>query len=191
MSLPAGITVRWTPIPAGTARRDVAWQLLRTIVGDPTAAITNTCPFCGGPHGPVWFADRDTLGSVSYAGGFAVVAVADAATARAVGVDAESVSHPRRTTEDMRGIIHPGRSSSLREWTRVEAVLKADGRGLRVAPATLSITEGEGAWRASVGDSDRRYTGWEVIGPPGVLASVAVEPVSAAADTAAAGALDR
>jgi 4'-phosphopantetheinyl transferase len=91
----------------------------------------------------------------------------------------------------MRGIIHPGRSSSLREWTRVEAVLKADGRGLRVAPATLSITEGEGVWHASVGDSDRRYTGWEVIGPPGVLASVAVEPVSAAADTAAAGALDR
>ena len=191
MTLPAGITVRWAPIPADTPQRGVAWQLLRTIVGDPAAAITNACPFCGGPHGPVRFADRDTLGSVSYAGGFAVVAVADAATATAVGVDAESVNHPGRTAEAMRGIIHPGRASSLQEWTRVEAVLKADGRGLRVAPATLSITEDEGAWHASVGDSDRRYAGWDVTGPPGVLASVAVEPVSAAPGTAAAEAPDR
>ena len=87
----------------------------------------------------------------------------------------------------MRGIIHPGLSSSLREWTRVEAVLKADGRGLRVAPAAVSLTEGEGAWHATVEDSPRVFDGWDVPGPRGTIMSLAVEPVSAAEDPAAPG----
>ncbi len=78
--------------------------------------------------------DAEVVASVTYAGGFAIVGVADHTQATAVGIDAESVSDPRRSAAAMRGIILPGRASSLREWTRVEAVLKADGRGLRVAP---------------------------------------------------------
>ena len=115
---------------------------------------------------------------MTYAGGFAIVCVADAAHTAAIGIDGEAASDPRRTAAAMRGIIRPGVSSSLREWTRVEAVLKADGRGLRVAPAAVSLAEGDGGWRASVEGSGRSFTGWDVAGPPGVLVSVAIEPVA-------------
>ena len=78
----------------------------------------------------------------------------------------------------MRGIIHPGRSSSLREWTRVEAVLKADGRGLRVDPAAVTVTGRATARGAAAVDglAASASTGWDVPGPPGIIVSVAVEP---------------
>jgi len=182
---PRGIAVQWMPVPPETARRDVAWQLLRALVGDRAASITNACPRCGGPHGPVRIAGGRVVASVTYAGGFAIACIADQASAAAVGIDAESVNDPRRSTAGMRGIIHPGGSSSLREWTRVEAVLKADGRGLRVAPAAVSLTEGDGAWRATVEDSRRAFDGWDLPGPPGTILSVAVERLSAEARAAA------
>ncbi|GAA1966201.1 chemotaxis protein CheY [Microbacterium deminutum] len=184
--LPSAVAVQWMPIPPGTARRGIAWQLLRAMVGAPAASITNVCPQCGAPHGPVRIVGADVVASVTYAGGFAIVCTAGKAVAAAVGIDAESVSDPRRSAAAMRGIIHPGRSSSLREWTRVEAVLKADGRGLRVAPATVSLREGEGAWNATVEDSPRVFNGWDVPGPPGTIVSVAMEPVSAGEGLAAA-----
>jgi len=186
MVLPPGMTVQWMPVPPDTARRGVAWQLLRALLVDPAAPITNVCPRCGAPHGPVRIAGAPVVASVTYAGGFAIACIADKAYAASVGVDAESVSDPRRSAAAMRGIIHPGRSSSLREWTRVEAVLKADGRGLRVAPAAVSLTEGDGVWRATVEDSPRVFDGWDVPGPRGTIMSVAVEPVSAEARAAAA-----
>ena len=186
MALPTGTAVQWMPVPPGTARRSVAWQLLRTLVGDPAASITNACPQCGAPHGPVQIAGARLVASVTYAGGFAIACIADRAYAAAAGIDAESVKDPRRSAAAMRGIIHPGRSSSLREWTRVEAVLKADGRGLRVAPAAVSLTEGDGAWRATVDGSPRVFDGWDVPGPPGTIMSLAVEPLSVEARGAAA-----
>ena len=178
--------MQWTPIPPDTARRGVAWQLLRNLIGNPAASITNVCPRCGEPHGPVQIVGAPVVASVTYAGGFAIACVADQASAAAVGVDAESVTDPRRSAAALRGIIHPGRSSSLREWTRVEAVLKADGRGLRVAPAAVSLTEGDGAWRATVDGSPRVFDGWDVPGPPGTIMSLAVEPLSVEARGAAA-----
>ena len=186
MVLPAGIRVQWMPVPPDTARRGVAWQLLRTLVGDPAASISNACPECGAPHGPVQITGADVVASVTYVGGFAIACVADRAVATAVGIDAESVSDPRRSAAAMQGIIHPGLSSSLREWTRVEAVLKADGRGLRVAPAAVSLSEGDGAWRATVEGSPRVFNGWDVPGPRGTIMSVAVEPVSVAVEPVSA-----
>lgn len=183
---PAGITVQWMRVPPETARRGVAWQVLRALVGDAAASISNICPQCGAPHGPVQIAGARVVASVTYAGGFAIACIADRAHALAVGIDAESVSDPRRSAAAMRGVIHPGKSSSLREWTRVEAVLKADGRGLRVAPAAVSLTEGDRAWRATVEGSPRVFDGWDLPGPPGTIMSLAVEPVSAAAARAAA-----
>jgi 4'-phosphopantetheinyl transferase len=176
VGLPAGISVQWAPVPPGTARRGIAWGLLRTLVGEPDASITSACPHCGGPHGPVRIDGAGAVASVSYAGGFAIVCLAEETVAASVGVDAEAVSDPRRNATAMRGIIHPGRSSSLREWTRVEAVLKADGRGLRVDPAAVALTEGNGQWNAMIAGSDRRFIGWDVAGPPGILVSIAAEP---------------
>ena len=75
---------------------------------------------------------------------------------------------------DAADIMPSGASPSLREWTRVEAVLKADGRGLRVEPGGCLAVEGDRrGWRATVAGSPHAFDGWELTGPPGVVVSVA------------------
>ena len=66
-----------------------------------------------------------------------------------------------------------GGEATVRVWGRVEAALKADGRGLRVEPATVVVAPAADGWTAAAPDGDV-YTGWDVPGPPGVLVSVAV-----------------
>jgi 4'-phosphopantetheinyl transferase len=59
--------------------------------------------------------------------------------------------------------------------------LKADGRGLRVEPATVVVSAAAGGWTAAVPDGEV-YIGWDAPGPPGILVSVAVlSPQSPAA----------
>ncbi len=153
-----GLRTTWRPVPVGTPRREVAWELLRALVGD--VPIANPCPFCGGPHGPVQLPGSPWRASVSYAGGLAVVGVVPLAGASAFGLDAE-----------------PG-DAGLRGWTRVEAALKADGRGVRLDPASVVVTEDPHEWTAAVpgpGDEPPRiYRGRDAAAPEGVLISVAV-----------------
>ncbi len=181
----AGVRVRWTAVPDGAMRRDVAWDLVRTLLPDPSARITNECPRCGGPHGPVHIDRAGVHASVTYAGGFAVVCVADDRAA-SVGIDAEPETHERRDAAGLTGIVRPGEFASVRDWTRVEAVLKADGRGLAVDPAAVAIVAEGTSWTASVDGSDRAFVGRDVAGPPGIVVSVALEPISGAAAREAA-----
>ena len=148
----------WRPVPAGIPRREVAWELLRTLVGD--VPIANPCPFCGGPHGPVQLPGSPWRASVSYAGDLAVVGVVPVADIGAFGLDAE------------RG------DDSVRAWTRVEAALKADGRGVRVDPEAVVVTADADGWTAVVpalgGEAPRIYRGRDAAAPDGVVISVAV-----------------
>ncbi|MGH1503063.1 MAG: 4'-phosphopantetheinyl transferase family protein [Acidimicrobiales bacterium] len=143
----------------------LAAALVRDVVAErlalPVEAIglDRSCDDCGRPHGrPVVVTDADEPPhvSISHAGGWVVVAVADAP----VGVDVEETSRwsdavaqlvdqvaaPGETIP-----IDDGGSAFFSAWTRKEAVLKATGDGLRVAMREVRI----GATESEVGG--RRY----------------------------------
>ncbi len=165
-------------MPDGTPRRDVAWSLLRELL-PPGATIDNPCPRCGGPHGPVRIQGAPATASVTYAAGRALVAVctgADAAGIAALGIDAEPIIDARRDAAGLTGVLGAG-EASVRSWTRVEAALKADGRGLRVDPATVTVDEEPGGWTARV-PGGGTISGWDAAGPADLVVSVAVRPLS-------------
>ncbi|WP_457099274.1 chemotaxis protein CheY [Microbacterium sp. P5_E9] len=170
-----GVQLAWAAVPPGEPRRETAWRLLRGLLPDGVE-LSNPCPRCGGPHGPVRVAGADALASVSYAGPVAVVGVADGALFDAFGIDAEREHETARDAAGLRGILGQDRTS-LRDWTRVEAALKADGRGLRVEPAEVTVREREdqSGWDAVV-PGGTAFAGWDAAGPAGVLVSVAVRP---------------
>jgi 4'-phosphopantetheinyl transferase len=95
--------------------------------------VTQHCPDCGGDHGRPVVAEPGRWVSLSRAGGLVTVAFS---TAGPVGVDLESSEAVSR--HPAQGLRHPDAA----EWTTKEAVLKADGRGLRVDPAELVVAGG-------------------------------------------------
>ena len=62
----------------------------------------------------------------------------------------------------------------IAHWTRVEATLKADGRGLRVDPREVRITGSETELEAQVVDRPTRYRILEPALHPGLQVSVAI-----------------
>ncbi|GII88181.1 4'-phosphopantetheinyl transferase [Sphaerisporangium siamense] len=149
-----------------TYRRDedrirfvTACWLLRTAAGAQLGVapeevpVERGCDGCGKPHGRPRILSPDPLHvSVSHSG--ERVAVALTATGP-VGVDVEVVPDaPLR--ELVRCALSPAESAALetlpeeerhaafaRLWTRKEAVLKATGHGLRIAPNKVEVSE---AW---------------------------------------------
>lgn len=188
----AGVRVAWRTVPPDRARRDVADDLVaRLASASASAAVTvgRRCERCGSSaHGRPTVTGAPLTASISYAGEIAVVAVADACTVLALGVDAERRKRGRGTGrgDELRGIVVPGQRTSLRHWTRVEAVLKADGRGLSIEPSRVRI---ERSLRGVHGRIVERSTGagadtlgirprlLRVRGPRDVVISLAVASV--------------
>jgi 4'-phosphopantetheinyl transferase len=181
---PAGLRLRWAEVPDGMPRRDVAHALVQELA--PGARIVQRCPRCGGAHGPLRLEGVPALASATYTAGWAIVAVLDApADAAALGIDAEPETEARPDAPAIAEVL--GRPhAGPRDWTRVEAALKADGRGLRVEPSTVMVTldAGDATWSAGVPGGDV-IRGWDVGGPPGTVVSVAIR--SAEGSAAASG----
>jgi phosphopantetheinyl transferase len=124
--------------------------LLRAAAQLAEAGITvdAACPDCGAAHGRprALGAARPLFLALAHGGGAAYAVAARAP----VGVDAEPLFTPaeRRAAVDE---LAPGRGDALRRWTAIEAVLKADGRGLRVPPDAVRV----GRLRAEL--DGRRY----------------------------------
>ena len=127
-------------------------MLLRTLAGellglDPRAVpLSATCADCGGPHG------QPRIPGLSVSLSHCATAVVAVATAEGhVGVDVEPLEG---STERAAAIAEVAGVGGIRRWTSVEAVLKCDGRGLRVDPREVAVTESS----AALGDG--RYQLW-------------------------------
>ncbi|GEK80685.1 4'-phosphopantetheinyl transferase family protein [Agrococcus baldri] len=144
--------------------RAEAHDALRTLVAelagvdDASVTIVRRCPDCGGPHGrPVVMdppAARDIGVSLAHAGERHVVAAVHGAR---IGIDAERRDAAPERLAALRALLPAAGTDPLRRWTRIEAVLKADGRGLRVEPAAVVLEQRADGLVASVPGSGRRY----------------------------------
>jgi 4'-phosphopantetheinyl transferase len=175
-SHPPGFAIAWAEIPDGMLRREVAWSLLADLAGNPAdLRLGNPCPRCGGPHGPVVMAGTRLRGSVAYAGRVAVAAVVTAEGLRGFGIDAEMRTDRVRDTAGWDGVPGPGARGTVRGWTRIEAALKADGRGLAVDPAAVSVRERpDGRWSAALPEREDLVEGWDVAAPAELVVSAAI-----------------
>jgi 4'-phosphopantetheinyl transferase len=169
---PDAVRLAWSLVPPGSPRREIAWNLLRGLA--PGARLSNPCPRCGGPHGPVRVDGAEVAASVTYAGDYAIVAVVGLSDASGLGIDAELAVDPRRDAAGFRGVLGEGRPADVRAWTRVEAALKADGRGVRLDPARVEVIERPGGWTARMPGRAVEMSGLDLVGPPGTIVSAAL-----------------
>ena len=184
-------------------------ELSAETLGTPIESITvlAECPSCGGPHGrpSISVAGATALhATLSHTTGLVVAAILPPTSGSAIGIDVEAVagagsgsdsdSDERlsaiealvpRTADWRRGVLGGrGIRSGLRAWTRVEAVLKADGRGLRVDPSAVALRPANGGLAASVDGSETRYVvfdrgiGGRGIGRGAVMSVAVADPVS-------------
>ncbi|RZS68822.1 4'-phosphopantetheinyl transferase [Agromyces ramosus] len=140
---------------ADAARRNrflLGRMLLRDLAADAgglppeRVTVTAACERCGGEHGRPALRWPDAAGpppNVTVASCPRLVVAALAPPGIRVGVDVEPRRappghEPARRTELAAVLGGPSRSA-VRRWVRAEAVLKADGRGLRVDPASVVV----------------------------------------------------
>lgn len=172
----AAVRIDWSAPTRQTADRRAAARRLVAGLVPGAVVVAGPCPRCGGPHGRPRVEGADAEASLSYAGGRAIVAVAPRADADGIGVDAE-VGHP----DDLADVERMRPGTTLREWTRIEAALKADGRGLAVDPGLVRIEGTRQAWTAFLPDRPEPLLGRDADGPAGIVLSVAIVPVARAA----------
>lgn len=108
--------------------------------------ILARCERCGAEHGRPRIEWPDSTGpawsaSLSSCPDLVVAAVAPAGIAVGVDVEPGRAAGPRGREAERRGAVveligEPSRTA-IRRWVRTEAVLKADGRGLRVEPGVV------------------------------------------------------
>ncbi|MBM7389400.1 4'-phosphopantetheinyl transferase [Clavibacter michiganensis] len=151
--------------PARTAAGRAALRALAAeiVCADPAdVTVRARCATCGGAHGrPVLGGSRALDGlhaSVAHAGDAVVVAVSADGP---IGIDAE----PRGREAS------PG--TTLAGWVRIESVLKADGRGLRVEPSRVRFADDAQGAVGWIDGEPARYRVVDADLGPGLVAAVA------------------
>jgi 4'-phosphopantetheinyl transferase len=130
---------------------------------------SRACGRCGARHAGVELTGIAAVGGVAYAQGLVVAAVAGSTQASRLGVDVEADAPDPVRDGDLARLLGPTREPAVRRWTRVEAVLKADGRGLLVDPADVRMRRS----RATIAGDPTRYRVADVPGPSGFVISLA------------------
>jgi 4'-phosphopantetheinyl transferase len=141
---------------------------------------TGVCARCGERHGAVEVTGVPAVAGVSYARGLVVAAVAPSPPAGRVGIDVELDAADTTRTRDLERLLGRSREPVLRRWTRIEAVLKADGRGLLVEPRDVRVR----GTHASIAGDTSRYELADVQGPSGYLISLAWSAAGSSAASA-------
>lgn len=159
-------------------------ELVPAVKAD-AVTIESLCAHCGGDHGRPRVVGAPYAVSVSYAGEMVVAAAAPRESTSALGVDiatrSDDVDAP---LTELAGLFAPRTPPGLRTWTEIEAVVKADGRGLRIPPADVafggpSATLLPGGRTAGVPGNPAGFEVAPAPGPAGYIVSVAVAPASA------------
>lgn len=130
---------------------------------------SRACPRCGEPHGGVELTGVAAVAGVSYARGLVVAVAARSDAVSRLGVDVERDAVDVTRTRDLERLLGPSRQPVLRRWTRIEAVLKADGRGLLVEPSHVRFAGNT----ASIAGGSTGFCVADVVGPAGYLISLA------------------
>jgi 4'-phosphopantetheinyl transferase len=190
---------RFAGLSGERARRFAAGRRLFTELiddltdgADAAAALSTRCEFCGQGHGRPRLVDDSARLSVSYAGPVVAVAVALSHDARAVGVDLERIAGAAVRMPELAPLFAPASPPDLPGWTLLEAALKADGRGIRVAVGDVRVgAEGTGAIAGSRAVAIPGQPGDVSVttlrGPAGFVLSVALLEPAASVVSAAAG----
>lgn len=148
--------------------------------------LVAACATCGADdHGRLRTVSGTAAVSVSYGAGHVVAAAVAASAGRRVGIDVEADRAPGRMAE-LATLFAPRPAPTLAEWTAIEAVLKADGRGLVVPPDAVVLHDEPGAALphgrlASVPGRPAALHVARAPGPAGAVVSVAIEPRSGSA----------
>jgi 4'-phosphopantetheinyl transferase len=160
-------------------------MLLRDLAADvggilpEEVMVTAECDRCGAEHGRPALRWPDAAGrppSVSVASCSGLVVAALAPSGVPVGVDVErrraSPGHEPSRRADLAAVLGGSSRSAVRRWVHAEAVLKADGRGLRVDAGSVVV-------RGRVARIGGESTPYRIVDRriAGCLVSVAVGPV--------------
>jgi 4'-phosphopantetheinyl transferase len=159
--------------------RSLMTSLVTDLVDQADVEIFRHCPRCGShEHGAPQIRDLPIAVSVSYAGSMVAAAAIRTTDAAAIGIDIEPEASAARVGE-LALLFQPLPAPDLRQWTLLEAVLKADGRGLNVDPSTVvlggsSRTVLGRARMAAIPGRAEPVAAAAVDGPSGFVVSVAV-----------------
>lgn len=160
--------MRWVPLQ-GAGGADDRRVAAAALVHEMTGAILRhgPCARCGGAHGvPRLDGGADAV-SLAYTASHVFAAIGMGLLG--LGIDAETGA-----PGDPAGIDRLRAAATLRDWTRLEAVAKADGRGLALDVATVRVeSEDGGRWTARVPGAPHPFAGADLAGPDGVVLSVA------------------
>lgn len=130
--------------PRFLAGRTAVLAAVARLLGGPPHGITvdALCAACGLPHGrPVVSGATAPLHvSVGHAAGIAFAV----ASRVPIGIDAESLGTPQGRVDAISAVTGYRGPDPLSRWTATEAILKADGRGLRVDPREVLVARGHG-----------------------------------------------
>jgi 4'-phosphopantetheinyl transferase len=159
-------------LAADRAAYTAAHALARLVAGDLTGEVPHdlrfsaVCASCGGPHGKPRLRGTSLEMSISHSHGCAAVAFAWDVQ---VGIDVEDLVPPRIDGALVAAALSAGEQAKLalvpaqernaaflRYWTRKEAVLKATGYGLAVAPPMVAVSSPGEPPRLLAWTSDRR-----------------------------------
>lgn len=156
------------------AGRALIRDRVRRLTGLDEVVLDSRCDRCGAAHGRPTTAGVSM--SVSHSDDLVVVAVRPGR--ESVGVDVEALASSARVDE-VATLFANGLAPDLAGWTRIEAALKADGRGFAVDPDAVvlhppSPDPPPRVWSAVLPGRASTIDVVTLAGPPGHVLSVAI-----------------